>query len=215
LTIQFRSLAEWPAHQPSTPYYRRENARFTASYPDRITLLERELEQISAKDVVLESVLPKSKARRDGWPMSDAKGGPGIIVSFVQAGEPREMLADRYHDWRDNLHAIGKALDALRAVDRWGLTKKAAQYEGFRPALPPPAKVVAITTTSQAAEFVAKQAGVGRTIAPEILNDPETLAYYYRLAAKQLHPDQGGSHELFVQLQTAKELLDKHHKERG
>lgn len=208
MIIQFRGLSEWPTHQSSTPYHRRENARFTGSYPDRITLLERELEQISAKDVVLESVLPKSKARRDGWPMSDAKGGPGVIVSFVQAGEPREMVADRYHDWRDNLHAIGKALEALRAVDRWGLTKKAAQYEGFRPALPAPAGVTSFNGPTGAALFLAQHSGLTTAY---LLTDAGTQAEAYRRAAAKLHPDKGGSHELFVQLQQAKELLDKHH----
>lgn len=38
---------------------------------------------------------------------------------------------DVFTDWRDNVRAIAKGLEALRAVDRWGVAKRGQQYAGF------------------------------------------------------------------------------------
>ena len=96
MDVHFKTLSEWPAHQPATPYARREAAKFSVGYIAKINLLESELSAVSAKDVVLQAMLAKRQIRSDGWPLSDAKAaGPGIILSLMSGGEPREFAADQ------------------------------------------------------------------------------------------------------------------------
>ncbi len=66
-----------------------------------------------------------------------------------------------------------------------------------------------------AANFIAAYAaepiyGKGKYTAGEILENSGVREIAYRLAARKLHPDAGGSHEMFVKLQSAKAVLDQH-----
>jgi len=38
-------------------------------------------------------------------------------------------------DWRHNVRSIALGLEALRAVDRYGISRRGEQYAGFRAAL--------------------------------------------------------------------------------
>jgi hypothetical protein len=103
------------------------------------------------------------------------------------------------------LRAIGLALEALRAVDRYGVTRNNEQYKGWAQIEAP-----ADTPTAEAAaRTVEKRSGISHL---GILKSPEIFRAAYRQAAVRVHPDQpGGSHDLFVELSRAKEVLEKHH----
>ncbi len=217
MIVQFNPLVAWPAHQPQTPAKNRKAAQFTMDNLDRLTLLENELRCLSAKEVTLSAWIVPSRGqiRKDGWPSVNAKAvAPGVILSFTSAGKKREFAADQYLHWLDNLYAIGKILEALRGIDRWGGASAGKQYAGFSPVVAAAAAPVsAVFGSAQAAAvFIAKHAN-GHSAA-QILNNSLAAKTAYSAASIKLHPDTGGSHEAFIQLQQAKELLDKHHKQR-
>jgi hypothetical protein len=58
-------------------------------------------------------------------------GHPGVEISFDSRAHGRQSFAtDEYDDWQDNVRAIALSLEALRAVERWGVSK-GRQYAGF------------------------------------------------------------------------------------
>ena len=217
MIIQFNPLSVWPAHQPQTPAKNRKTAQFTMCYLDRLALLENELRCLSAKDVLLSAwIIPsRGQIRKDGWPSASAKAAaPGVILSFNSRGKLREFAADQYLDFSDNLYAIAKILEALRGIDRWGGASSGKQYAGFAPVAVVAAPALSVFGSAQAAAvFLAKYAGGWDASA--ILDNSLVAKSAYNAASLKLHPDTGGSHEGFIRLQQAKELLDKHHNQGG
>jgi hypothetical protein len=213
VAVEFRPVTAWPG--PPTPERERRSANFKLGWQDTIGDLKRELYYLEADQIVVELETDERAIRRDGLPRDDIRtNGPGVIVSFQTPIGPLRYPCDTYTRWQDNLRAIALALEALRAVDRYGVTKRGEQYTGWK-ALP--ASTGPTMTTDAAAKFVAHHAGYAGEAASlqnavdGILDSPRFFARAYRLAAMRLHPDQGGSHEDFHTLQTAKQVLDKHH----
>lgn len=203
LNATFRPLTQWPGGR-QTPASDRRRAPFRAGYPRTLTDLEREIEALSATSVVVQLDLDANQIRNDGWPRSSARPrSPGVVVSFVVKTKPLSFPCDTYLTWEDNLRAISLSLTALRAVDRYGVTRHAEQYTGFAQ-LPPPETPLPMSMR-EADEFLrcwGRHEGSGKLTQAEI-----NIAY--RTAAGRLHPDKGGSHEQFVKLQQAKTLLEQ------
>lgn len=213
LQYQFRPISMWPG--PKTPS--RKRAAFRAGFNDTLKLLERELHHLQGNAVVIEAEVDEKQVRRDGMLYADARPrGPGVILSFSSRYGPLRYPCDRYSDWRDNVRAIALALEALRAVDRYGVTRRAEQYTGWK-ALPP-------ATSSgdgemgplDAAEWlIAKYSEVmgcaGRICHRESLcEDADLRGRLYRELAKKMHPDiQGGSHEAFKALTRAMRAFEQ------
>jgi hypothetical protein len=104
------------------------------------------------------------------------------------------------------IRAIADAMEALRKVDRYGVSaggKQNAQYEGYK-ALPPSADGK-VSSREEAALFISTHSGWPVSS----LNDADTLAKAYRQAATKLHPDRGGKHDDFVKLQDAYRVMGK------
>lgn len=129
MNISFRPLAVWP-HKPTA---RRRRASFKTSYPRTIGLLEREVRALGGGDVTMGVGLEEYDIRQDGQPRANARARvhPGVEVSFDSRDHGRQTFAtDEYDDWQDNVRAIALSLEALRAVERWGVSK-GKQYAGF------------------------------------------------------------------------------------
>lgn len=115
-------------------------SNFKASWPDTVALLERELRAHGARNIILEVDLREQDLRLDGLPRADRNARtPGIVLSFEATRVPGKP-ALRYEvatftDWRDNVRGVALGLQALRAVDRYGVTKRGEQYAGWK-ALP-------------------------------------------------------------------------------
>lgn len=204
LNATFRPVHQWPK-QP-TPSYRRKSAAFRATYAATLDLLEYELSKLEAKDIIIQAYFTLDQIRNDGWPKSAARPSDvGAIVSFQTKKGPLAFPCDTYDNYDDNLRAIALSLQALRAVDRYGVTQHAEQYRGFTP-LP---SAEAQMSKEDAAHFIAThQNGTGQYFSVAgILQNPTFAAEAYRNAARTLHPDAGGAHDLFVKLQQAKTVL--------
>jgi hypothetical protein len=121
-------IGEWPGA------FTRNRARsmFSAPWRQTLELLGKELGQMKAKNVELLVAIEPSQFRLDGYPRSTARAEhPGIILSFDSTVGHLSYPCDAFDRWEDNLRACALALEALRKVDRYGVTKRGEQYRGF------------------------------------------------------------------------------------
>jgi len=197
--MRFRKIIVWPGEKTRIP----QPSRFRSSFSDTLELVKSELRHLQAEGVVIEAFVEARDIRIDGWLRSTARpADPGIILSFDSKVGPLRYPCDTYDRWQDNLRAISMALQALRAVDRYGVTSHAEQYRGWN-ALPDPN---GSTDRAAAAGFVSGVSGVS---VQEIMNDGPACKKALRAAAKALHPDMpGGDTAEFVRLQECKVVLD-------
>lgn len=221
MDIRFRSIDVWS--YPETPAYDRHSRhRFKAPWSATLELLDRELRLLTASDIVVECFLRPSDIRLDGWPRADAKvpTHPGAALHF-DAGDLGHLryATDAYETYETNLRAIGLGLEALRAVDRYGITRGSEQYRGFAE-LPAGIAVGAVgagprpMTLSEAATFIIETAIDGklsdadlREARSELLADRTVALEFIRAAEKETHPDAGGVSEEFDRVQKAKAIV--------
>jgi hypothetical protein len=191
MEITFRPITLWP--RPAL----RTASNFKTSHSKTMALLERELRYLGAKDVALQIAVHEGDIRRDGLPYADCRPShPGVIVSFASKHGPLSYPCDTYTSWTDNLRAIALALECLRAVDRYGVTRTGEQYRGWT-ALPAPARQM---TKEDAVKFL-------ETFIDGLITSPEEAKEAARAGAMATHPDRGGDTEKFNRLQQAKEVL--------
>lgn len=200
---QIRPYTTWPG--VALPAWKRLRARFKASWSQTVRLLERELSHLGAQRIVLEMAVDERDLRNDGWIRANARPhSEGVILSFHsrQYGDLR-YPCDRFNDWQDNVRAIALALEALRKVDRYGVTRRGEQYTGWK-ALPPASGIP--TTVEAAARIIAKHSGIHES---NVARSPETLRSAIREAQRRTHPDHGGVANDFHAVQAAKQILEE------
>lgn len=131
MRLTFRPLPDWP-HPVTT---NRSSGRFKATYSKTLMLLEHELVNLHAHGVVVGAGFRESDLRLDGTPRADRRQAPyihpGVELSFDSKHGHLTYATDEFHDWQDNLRAIALSLEALRAVDRYGVSKRGQQYAGW------------------------------------------------------------------------------------
>lgn len=202
---RFRPIEQWPGE----PTRNRRRAQFSAQWKSTLSLLGRELDHLGRKNVVIQVALIERDIRLDGFPRANARPDhPGVIVSLDSKYGPLSYPCDTFTTWQDNLRGIALALDALRAVDRYGVTKRGEQYTGWKQLGGRP--VSPLLTREEAAAFITKLADpLGRiTGMQRSLLDGRMLDAVYKQAAKNAHPDTGGTTEDFQRLQEAKRVLE-------
>jgi hypothetical protein len=207
MEYQFRPLEAWPGERTRV----RKRAQFRAKFSDTVDRLERELHKLGARNVVIQADCDPSEIRLDGMLRSGAKlRGPGVILSFDSKVGPLSYPCDRYLDYQDNLRAIALSLEALRAVDRYGVTRRAEQYRGWAKLPGPGPSANGHESLENAAAFIARNS-VSYT-REEVLSAADLFRDAYRQAAAKLHPDRnGGDDAAFKRLQAAREILEAHH----
>lgn len=127
--VTFRPL-ERPLRSDGAPI----RSPFRASWHSTVELLTRELRELRAETCVLELDLAPDDFRLNGLPRANRAGWtPGVVLSFRSRKWDQAIRYEvsRYDDWQDNIRAIALALQALRAVDRYGVTKSGEQYRGW------------------------------------------------------------------------------------
>ena len=177
----------------------RRPSPFRGSWGNTLATLDRELVHLRASDILVQGYFRSDDIRLDGWPRSGATPTePGVIVSFKTPGGDLSFPCDTYTSWRDNLRAIALGLAALRAVERYGVTRRQEQYRGWRKLPPAPDRMSA----TDALAFFALHSGFAGI-------DKGNFGQAYRAAAKRLHPDAGNENpHLFHLLAQAKEVLE-------
>lgn len=186
---------------PSDPLPRDEGrpSPFEASWSSTVSLLARELRSLGAERIAVELAIADSQIRADGLPRADARlSADGVRIAFHSLYGPliyeTATFGAGWHSrhsvqgWQANVRAIALGLEALRKVDRYGISKRGEQYRGWK-ALPTgtdPAD--AIVTLEQARAVVDHYGGLAAAI-------------------KATHPDTGGDATEFRKVLKAKELL--------
>lgn len=208
MDITYRPITTWPGER--TKY--RQYSRFDSPWSKTLDLLDRELFHLNAKRVVIEIDLREQDFRLDGsWRANAKPTDPGIVISFDSKYGPLRYATDTFRDWQDNVRAIALGLEALRKVDRYGITKRGEQYTGWK-ALPAGIALgpAGFANHDEAMRFILDQAGeiwAAPTETAACLEDPDIAKVAYRDACTRLHPDAGGNHEDFVRLQQAWKLV--------
>ncbi len=205
MRLVVRPIDEWPG--ALTPASRRTSSPFTASWDDTVALLEREVTHLagSAATVVLQAAVTERDCRLDGWIRADAKPThPGVIVAFDSKHGPLRYSTDLHGDgwmperyltgWRANVRAIALGLEALRKVDRYGISKGGEQYRGWK-ALP--------SGESSAVEAKRLLFAVAQEPSPSHLD----VSSIYKRALIRAHPDHGGTAEELRRVMEAGRLL--------
>lgn len=216
LKIKIKPITNWIGAETKYP----SRSQFKAAYSQTKKLLEKELENLNSIESTQEIAMfiNPEDLRNDGDLRANRRPYKhGVILSFLRltgrtlrnnvTGDVRRETqtlsypCDKFDDWQDNVRAIALSLEALRKVARYGVFSHADMVE--RLALPPAEGRIADRQT--AAEFISRYSDL---LSNHIESDAVAARNAYRQAAIRLHPDrQDGSHELFLNLQKAKEIL--------
>lgn len=184
--LRTEPIESWPYE--STRW--RSSIAFKAPHGRTMTLLRRELAQLEAKGLVVLQVVTRNGAddlRRDGELRAGTRvEHPGCRLSFESRFGSLTYATDQFASqsvnsfvsWEANLRAITLSLEALRAVDRYGVSKSGEQYRGWL--------ALTAATGSGMSEEIARrvlreQSGMDGQFAP--LDDQ------WRQARKRVHPD--------------------------
>lgn len=120
----------WPKDEPRTPIGdRRGRSPFSMDFSKAFRELDQELQRFGAVDVVC-----CHNDNRRGSNLKDA----AAALYFKLGGRDISICCDLYFDVQDNIRAIGKIVEAMRTIERYGgqhLSQKS--FTGFV-ALPPP-----------------------------------------------------------------------------
>jgi hypothetical protein len=186
LGVTFRPIDKWPGELSRS----RRRSPFAATLTATVNLLARELRALRAKQVVLQIAVGEGALRHDGLPYADAKvSHPGVILAFESKWGPLKYATDEFLTWQDNLRAIALGMEALRKVDRYGVSKRGEQYTGWR-ALPVSTDPAQSIQTREQAQAVIDEFGGD-----------------LRRAIRETHPDHGGDETEFRKVMRARELL--------
>lgn len=202
---------------PVTPADQRRQSLFKATWQETLALLFDEVDWLGGTGpVVIQADLEEKDLRLDGGLRANAKVGdfPGVIVSFDSRFGPLRYATDvhiagwnwkRMKSWQHNVRAVGLALTALRAVDRYGVSRRGEQYRGWT-AIAPPAPMFA--SADDAWGWMCKYAAdeLGLVLPAAVTQSPKAL---YRAMARKMHPDQGQPRADWDRLDEARRMLEK------
>lgn len=201
-TLNVAPIREWPGALSRTRRY----APFRASLAATLDLLDREIRELTDTRAQRDSAellvaIPAGVLwRQDGRPRAHAVAEhPGVIFAIDSKHGHLSYPCDTFTTWQDNLRAVALALEALRKVDRYGVTKRGEQYRGFL-ALEATAAPAGFSSASEALDFIENVAGYG----PASMSSVATVL---RRAQRESHPDTGGDSATFQRVSLAEAKL--------
>jgi len=195
----------WPSGWKRTPGASRLRAKFGKQSYDRFAdgserytgrqsltvsqalgRLQLELDRLGARDILVSTNV---ELRLDGLPRSgrNAPEDPGAAVYFKLKGKPRCLACDKWRSVADNLASSAAHVDALRAIDRYGVGTLDQAFAGYAqlPAAPVDWWIVL---------------GIPAT------SGPEEIDRAYKALARKHHPDVGGDPSQMAKLNQARDL---------
>lgn len=126
----FRPLPAWPY-----PPRAKAIVPFRSGWDETLDKLEQEIAAKGGTDVVIGVVCDESQISLSGSLKAGGRTAvrhAGAEVSFeLKNGQRIAFHTDAYATLTHNLRAIAMGLEALRAVDRYGITSGGEQYAGF------------------------------------------------------------------------------------
>ncbi len=183
-------MEAFPLHWPSG--YKRNHTRIRSRF--KITMdqaqkfLHKEVSRLGGSTLIVSTNIP---IRKDGmlyadW-MNKRIDDSGVAIYFKYKGKDVSMCCDQYEKIWENIYALGKGIEALRGMDRWGVSDFLDRvFTGF----------IALPEKSEVRPWYSVL-GIS-----ENATIPEIKAAYRRLLM-QHHPDKGGDPEKLNEIQTA------------
>lgn len=194
---------QWPEGWKRTPASERRRAPYKTEPGRAVQQLRDELRRLGAVGAyVISSNVP---VRRDGVPYADSRNpeDPGCAVYWsTSAFKDRVIACDKWVSVYDNVHAIGLAVCAMRAIERAGATQVLERAFTAFGALPPSSQAPVVRPWWQALDIPESAIGV--------LSFAMVDARYRELAGKA-HPDRGGSDAAMAELNAAREHAKAHY----
>lgn len=168
-------------------------------------LLIREVRHLGGKNLVVEADFREGDLRLDGRPYANARPAtPAVRIAFESVHGPLTYATDRFSTWQDNVRAIALGLEALRKVDRYGITKRGEQYTGWK-ALPSGSGAEASHMTTDEAWAILGSFGDVPISDQREAGDPRRQL---RRARAFAHPDRhNGDRKLWDQVERAASVL--------
>ena len=179
--------AIWPKGLERTPAPNRTTSKFKVSFGGAISGLQEELGQWGASFLTIGTALAIGASGRPIFvnkPIQD----PSVAIQFDRDEKPVTFHCDRFVDPRSNVRAIGKTLENLRAIDRYGANQVLERMFSGLLALPAPGGLDHWTILGVPA--TATEAEIQRA---------------FRRLADDLHPDKGGDTNEFARLAAARD----------
>lgn len=203
----------WPAGFARTPKTERQRAAFGRSNPvaapnahrgkvsmtiaAAVSRLTEELDRFTkpnqnwrTTEVVITADVPVL-ARGDFRSQGPEPEDRGASLWFELDGREVVLCCDKWDRVADNLTAIAKTLEAMRGLERWGVSETERAFTGFA-ALPAPGE----STSRTCWDILGLDAFDRHT--------HETIKAAYRRLAMECHPDNGGTSEAMAALVDAR-----------
>jgi len=156
-----------------------------------LKLLDAELRHLKSRACVVQLYVTEEQVGLDGGLRGRVfPRKPGVIVSFESKHGPLSYPCDRFDVWRDNVRAVALSLEALRKIDRYGVTQTDEQYRGWQ----------RLGMTPAWAELLARESGMQ---AADLLRSIDLRERAIRQALINTHPDHGGSADRFTAVHAA------------
>lgn len=201
--LKVAPIRDWPGTLTSS----RRISPFRAGLSDTLDQLDREIWQLTETRTQRDSAellvaIPAGDLwRLDGRPRAHAAAEhPGVILSLDSIHGHLSYPCDTFTTWQDNLRAITLALEALRKVDRYGVTKRGEQYRGFL-ALEATAAPAGFANAAEAERFLGQVAMPGKD------HSAFQIKTLLRRAQHSAHPDHGGDANTFQRVSLAEAKL--------
>ncbi|SIC59459.1 J domain-containing protein [Mycobacteroides abscessus] len=184
---------QWPIAWPRTPEHQRDWGNLNKMPSSKVRKdLMNELNLLGATNIVISANVA---IRKDGLPYAGQRvDDPGVVLYFTRNGTDVCIPCDRWMAVDANLRAIGKTVEAIRGIERWGAGDLVdAAFNGItNKALP--ASVIVTPYTPKAWHEVLE-------VSPTA--SAETIRAAYKAHLFKAHPDQGGTTEQFQAVQNA------------
>lgn len=202
-TLDLEPIADWPGELRTS----RVPSQFKSTLGQTMRELASEIDHLRGTEPRLAIAVTAEQIRLDGrLRAGERPWHPGVILIFQTPKGEMRYPSDAYTKWEDNLRAIAKTLEALRAIDRWKVTT-GQQYGGF----------LAIES-SESARFAAPAGFHSRdevnrfltSIVGDTAVDDEIGSGYVgmlRKAKRITHPDVGGDADQFDRVNLAEAYL--------
>lgn len=196
VNLTLRPIEAWPWKETAS----RGPSRFRSSWSAIEGLLKSEADKINGRTLILQIDVMERDIRLDGWIKAHAHpASPRVAITIERISSARvdrptlTFHCDTFSDWQDNVFAIAKTLEALRSIDRYGVTSSGEQYTGWQ-AIP-----------EKAGSDDEARAILWRWAATDW--NPADLSASYKAARRRAHPDAGGTHDAFLAVQAAAQRL--------
>jgi hypothetical protein len=187
----------WPLGWDRTPAHKRRESRYKTNFAKARNDIVKQLYLMGAREVIVSTNVA---LRRDGLPYASGPEpqDPAVAVYWAEGHEPqmrhRVIACDQWLRVKENLRAVGVAIEALRQLKRCGSTQVIDKvFTGFL--------ALAADTKRRSWRDVF---GLHADWVPATL-DELSIDRRYRELARLRHPDRGGSVESMVELNRAHE----------